>query len=118
MQDRSINSALVALRKQIIRGNGAGLDHIEALMALRGVELRPVLPPRSKDAARRGHMAAMVVSALRENGPQTARDVTEYVAKRRPEIAHADAHKRAAMALSNLKIKGLVRRYGRLWLLG
>ncbi len=115
MQDKSIDGALVALRVQIIRGKLEGLDHVEALMSLRGIELRPVLPARKPDVARSGHMAAMVLNTLRENGPQLARDVTAYVAVRRPELSYADAHKRSAMALSNLKLRGMACRDGRVW---
>ncbi|MTJ05746.1 MAG: hypothetical protein FH759_13765, partial [Sediminimonas qiaohouensis] len=39
MQDRTIDNALLALRKEIVRHGRDGLDHVEALLTLRGVEL-------------------------------------------------------------------------------
>ncbi len=115
MQDKSINNALLALRKQITRGDGVGLAHVEALLALRGVHMPAVLPAKLPDAARRGHMARMVMDVLRD-GPMTAREVAAYVSERRPEIDFDAAHKRAALALSKLKKAGLISREGRLWL--
>lgn len=37
MQDRTINNALLALHRQIAQGDGAGLEHVLALMAMRGL---------------------------------------------------------------------------------
>ena len=50
MSERSINSALLALRKQLIRGDGLGLEHVEALLVMRGVALPCVLPAKRPDA--------------------------------------------------------------------
>ena len=38
MLDKSITSALLALRAQIIRGNLDGLDNVEALLVQRGID--------------------------------------------------------------------------------
>jgi len=54
MQDKSINGALLALRKQIIRGDLDGLAHVEALLVLRGADLPAVLPAKRQDAAAAG----------------------------------------------------------------
>ena len=40
MQDKAINNALLALRRQIIRENLDGLAEVETLLRLRGVPLR------------------------------------------------------------------------------
>jgi len=69
MQDKSVNSALLALRKQIIRGDLDGLAHVEALLAMRGVAMPAVLPAKRPDVVRRGHMAVMIPNALRD-GPK------------------------------------------------
>ena len=42
--DKSIDRALLAPRKKIIRGNLDGLDHVEALLAMRGVDMPEVRP--------------------------------------------------------------------------
>ena len=54
MQERTINSALLALRKQMIRGEGEGLDHVEALLALRGIHPPRVMRAKRSDVAKRG----------------------------------------------------------------
>ena len=50
MLDKSMDGARLALRKGIIRGDGAGLEHVEALLALRRVTLPRVLPAKRADA--------------------------------------------------------------------
>jgi len=65
MQDRTINNALLTLRKQIIRGDGEGLEHVEALLAMWGVRLPQVLADM-QHRARRGQMRRMVTQALAE----------------------------------------------------
>jgi hypothetical protein len=66
MQDKSIDGALLALRKQIIRGDGNGLCHIEALLRQRGVHMPAVLPAKRKDVAGKGLMAIWVMQALQD----------------------------------------------------
>ncbi len=107
MQDKTIDNALLALRKQNIRGGGAGLDHVETLLQMRGVDMPRVFPAKRKDVARKGQMTALVLAALR-GGPKTALEVTAYVAPRRPELSPEAAKKRTAQALSKLKMRGVV----------
>jgi hypothetical protein len=116
MQDKSINGALLALRKRIVRGDLDGLAHVEALLVLRGVAMPAVLPPKRQDAARRNHMALLVLDAIRA-GHDTQQAVTAYVAERRPEINRDAAYKRSGLCLARLLRKGLVRREGRVWTL-
>ena len=41
MLDKTITNALIALRRQIIRGNLDRLDHVNALLAARGIARLP-----------------------------------------------------------------------------
>ena len=107
MQDKTINSALLALRKNLIRECGAGLDHVEALLAMRGVPMPAVLPAKRRDVARKGHMAAMILEALRR-GPKPLREIAAHVASKRPEIDERAAYVRTTQALDKLKRKGRV----------
>ncbi|GAA6199211.1 hypothetical protein [Aquicoccus sp. SU-CL01552] len=111
MQDKSIDNALLALRKQIIRGNRDGLEHVEALLRLRGVDMPRVLPAKRSDVARRGHMTLLILDILRD-GPKTLQEVAARVAEYRPESADR-AFSRTAQALSKMKAKGLVGYEGR-----
>lgn len=115
MQDRTINSALLALRKQIIRGDGQGLDKVEALLEMRGVPMPRVMPARRADASRHGLMSIIVLDALRDS-PKALRDIVAHVAARRPELEYLAAYTRTTQVLAKLKLKGLVRREGTVWL--
>ena len=114
MQDKTINNALLALRKQIIRSNGARLEHVEALLEARGVPTPRVMPAKRQDAARRGHMSLIVLDALRD-GPKPAIQVTAHVAPRRPEITPEAAKQRTSQCLTKLKVRGLVALDGLVW---
>ncbi len=107
MQDKSINGALLALRKQIIRGKLDGLANVEALMAMRGADLPRVMPAKRKDVARKGHMTALVLEVLRD-GSCHIQQVNEFVASKRPELNGKDLHKRTRNTLDRLRRKGLV----------
>jgi len=114
MLDKSIDGALLALRKQIIRGDEAGLEHVEALLEARGVPMPRVMPAKRKDAARRGHMRLLVLSALRERHMRVP-EIAAHVSARRPELAPEAAYHRAGQCLARLKREGSVQREGRLW---
>jgi len=113
MQDKSIDGALLALRKQIIRGDLDGLEHVEALLRLRGVDMPRVMPAKRKDVARKGLMTLLILDILRD-GPKTLLEVAARVAEKRPESADR-AYSRTAQALSKMKAKGLVWHEGRVW---
>lgn len=114
MQDRTIDNALLALRKQIIRGGGEGLDHVETLLRVRGVDMPRVMPAKKSDVARKGHMQLLILESLK-SGPRTVREIVAYVAKRRPEISHEAAYTRTGQRLPVLRRKGLVRRGDGVW---
>ena len=54
MQDKTISNALLALRKQIIRGDSDGLAQVETLLRMRSVDMPRVLPAKRSDVARKG----------------------------------------------------------------
>ena len=75
----TITRALVALRAELIREGGPGLDHVEALLQLRGHNLGPV-PRKAVTPARfrRGKLRVAIYAALRP-GPLTGREIVERV---------------------------------------
>lgn len=115
MQDKSIDGALLALRKQIIRGDQDGLEHVEALLRLRGVPMPRILPGKRSDVARRGHMRVWILGALRD-GPKTLQEVTDWIAEKTPHVPRRRVYSRVSQALHKLKVSGLVRHEGRVWL--
>ncbi len=114
MLDKTIDSALANLRRDLIRSGGDGLEHVEALMRLRGVPMPRVMPPKKPDAARYGQMRRLIYAALRD-GPRTAPEIARVVAASPPEITPEEALKRTWNALSKMKHEGLVGREGRVW---
>lgn len=115
MQDKTIDNALLALRKQIIRGDGKGLEHVEALLSARGVPMPEVRPAKRPDAARNNQMRWLVLEALRD-GPKTLREIVPVVCSKRPEIGPDATYVRTTQALNKMQIRGMVRREGRVWL--
>ena len=114
MQDKSIDGALLALRKTIIRGKLDGLAHVEALLVLRAVHMPAVLPAKKPDVAKCGQMSRLVRETLR-GGPMTTREISAIVAAARPEISPEVAHRRTEQVLCNMKFAGALVRDGRLW---
>lgn len=108
MLDKSIDAALLALRKQIIRGDGNGLAHVEALCLMRGLELRRVAPAQRKDAARKGETARLVIGALRD-GPRSRADIVALLAASKPDLDHLTCYRRIDRAITKLQAKGAVR---------
>ena len=118
MLDKTINSALLTLRAQIIRGDGKGQDHVEAMLRSRGIDPQTciVRAKRKADAARKGLMRVIVLDALR-GGPKTLRELAQIVAARRPEIGQEAAYQRTGQVLARMKRAVSVVREGRLWAL-
>lgn len=114
MQDATIDNALLALRKQIILGGGEGRDHVQALLQMRGVRLPRVLGPKAADAMRKGHMAYMILEALRQR-PMTRKELVVRLADKRHDVSQEKLYWRTAYALNKLRVKGLVMRDGRVW---
>lgn len=107
MLENSIDGALLALRKQIIREKREGLAHVEALLSMRGVHMPAVLPAKHKDAARKGYMAIWVMQALRD-GPLPFRGVVAHAELQRPELELEAVRSRTGQALYKLKYSGHV----------
>lgn len=103
MQDKSIDGALLALRKQIIRGNGQGLAHVEALLTMRGVPTPRVMPAKKADAAKRGQMRALVFDVLRD-GPKPLQDIVAHVVAARPDLEPRAAYKRTKQVLAKMRL--------------
>ena len=108
MQDRTIDNALLALRKH----GGTQGKLAEVLLDMRGVE-----PPRyyQNEPAKRGQTARFVLTAL-QDGPKTCPQIADALALNRPDLARKVLLQRVYMALCRLESKGLVRREGRVWL--
>ena len=107
MQDRTIDNALLALRK---RGGAQG-KIAEALLDMRGVPLPNVY---STKQMRRGQASRYVVNALRD-GPKTCPQIADLLGFDMPDLTRPELLQRVDNALRRVEAKVLVRREGRLW---
>ena len=114
MQDRTITSALLNLRAQIIRGKLDGLDHVEALLAARGVDLPHVPRPHADNSMPRLGMTRLLLSALRD-GPKGGVAAARYVAEHQPTISYREAQRRVHQALARMVANGFAVRDGGRW---
>ena len=114
MLDKSIDAALVELRRQIVRGGLEGQEHVEALLIARGVALRPVTRQLVAVRLPRNYLRWMILAALRD-GPMTGPAIAAMVMERTPQIAPEQAYFRAYSAVTRLRYAGLVVREGKWW---
>lgn len=114
MQDKTIDNALLALRKQIIRGDLDGLDHVEALLTARGVRLPRVLRPWRANQARAHEVRLIVLKALQRR-PMRLAELAQIIADKRGETYGQPLRNRTAQCLYKMKLAGMVVRERRLW---
>ncbi|MES2843723.1 MAG: hypothetical protein V4804_17035 [Pseudomonadota bacterium] len=74
MLDKTITNALLALRAQIVRERLGGLNHVEALLVARGVELaaHPVRRKIPADSCKQREVKLIVAEALRDGPKRTS----------------------------------------------
>lgn len=107
MQDRTINNALLALRKE----GGPQGKLAEVLLDMRGVDWSGWVQDRP---FRRGEMRHLLISELKA-GPKLTAELGAVVLSARPEITKRSATHRAYQALHRLEDRGQVTRDGCLW---
>lgn len=114
VSEDTIRNALLYIRAEIVRDNLNGLEHVDALLAMRGHEAAPV-PRKTPKAFKRGELRRMILDALRD-GPQTGAQLAERIAGQRDGLTRQQAYKRVYIALHGMQRRGMVRHQGRLWL--
>ncbi len=110
MQDKTITNALLQLRAQIIRSGLDGLDHVEALLIARGVDLQPARKPY-RPRHGRTYARLLILDAVR-SGPLPGRAIASYAVARVPQ----DALRRlVSSALWKMGDAGVLVRNNGLW---
>ena len=106
--DETINTSLYYLRAQIIREGVDGLEHVEALMKLRGLTLDALSVPEKRNRRfRKGQLRQAILDELR-NGPRTSRQLQDAIGHSMNNFRHT---------LLTLESRGVVRRDRSTWLL-
>ena len=110
----TIVATLHHLRCIIGRADDPGIEHVDALLRYLGTDpdTLPMPQKRPKHFAR-NELRRAILDALR-SGPMTGAQIAEAV---RGDLDPAAAYKRTYQALHKMKVNGMVRREGRVWLL-
>ena len=114
MLDKTITAALLALRAQIIRGKLDGLDHVEALLALRGAALPHVRRMIPANSCGPGTIRMAIIMALRD-GPKRPAQVAAAFHATHPQLPYAVACQRVYRSAGKMVEQGTVIRDGWLW---
>jgi hypothetical protein len=114
LKPETITRALVALRAELIREGGPGLEHVEALLQLRGHNLGPV-PQKAKTPARfrRNRLRVAIYAALRD-GPLTGPEIVRRVSEAHG-IGYAAVYRSVYTQLGEMRRAGRVVREDGRW---
>ena len=104
MQERSIIGVLCHMRSEIIREKLEGLDHVEALMRLRGFDpaSQHVRHKQRQNRFRQSQIKRAVIAALKD-GPLTGRDMAARIHTQRPDLTYKEVYDRQYQALARMK---------------
>jgi len=108
----TIRRALQNLRAQIIRNGEPGLEHVKALLQLRGDNLGPV-PRKANSFFRRGKLRVAIFVALR-GGPLTGPEVVALVCVAHG-LAYGSMYRSVYAQLGQMKKAGQLRHEERVW---
>ena len=95
MLDKTIDSALQQLHRQAMNGKG-GMEHVLALMALRGLAPVNTRPSPVGGGKRRKETKALVIQALRDGVTDTG-VMAAILMQLRPDLTPKQAHQRVYM---------------------
>lgn len=112
-KDQTLVSALHFMRCKIARDGGDGLDHVDALLRLYGVDPESLPMPRlTPKHFARGKLRIAIMEALR-GGPMAGVDLARRVQGN--GLDFADAYKRVYQCLNAMQNAGIVQREGGKW---
>ena len=113
LKPETITRALLALRAELIREGGEGLEHVEALLRLRGNNLPPVPRKAPPQNFKRGRLRLAICAALRD-GPLLGPQIVERVCAAHG-LAYRAIYQNVYAQLYCMKKAGQVGHEGRLW---
>jgi hypothetical protein len=105
IKEDTIISSLHYMRAVTIRENAEGLEHIDALLRLRGVDPESLpVPQKFPKTFKRGQLTQAILRELRE-GPLRGGELARRL---QGNLAYEDAYKKVYAALHRLKARGAV----------
>ena len=110
LKPETITRGLVALRAELIRDGGPGLEHVEALLALRGTTTSPRCRATAHPRFRRGKLRMAIQAALRDD-PLTGREIVEHVCGAH-RLAYGAMYRSVYAQLGMMKKAGRVAQRG------
>ena len=115
MTERTLLHALEQVRRECIYG-ADGVEHVDALLRLRGVDPDSLYVPRKMPSNRFSNreLKRMVLNALKER-PRTSRQIGEYIYALHPHIDLEACVSRARGALYRIRRQSLVVREKGVW---
>ncbi len=113
LKPETITRALVALRAELIREGGSGLEHVEVLLQIRGHNLGPVPRKAKPPNFRRGKLRAAIYAALKD-GPLPGPEIVERVCTVHG-LALGRVYRSAYTQLGHMRRAGLVMHEGPFW---
>lgn len=115
VKPHTIDNALYHLRALCVRDGHEGLEHVESLLRLRGLDPDAMhVPKKQPRRFRRGELRKAVLDAVGK-GPVPSRAVTDAIQALRPDLDEGWLHPRIMVSLSTLKNEGLVKRGSQGW---
>ncbi|WP_371229383.1 hypothetical protein [Roseovarius sp. 2305UL8-3] len=113
--ETTIRNALLYMRAECLRDGVEGVDHVDALLRLRGHDPEAFgFADKRPKAFRKGELRQMVLDALRD-GPQTGAEIACRVQARKQVLTYKQAYRRVYGCLEQLQRRGLVVHEGRVW---
>jgi hypothetical protein len=113
LKPETITRALAALRAELIREGGAGLEHVEALLQLRGNNLAPVPRKAPPQRFKRNRLRIAIRIALRD-GPITGPEIVTRIAAAHG-LEYREIYRSVYSQLGQMRRAGVVVRESGLW---
>lgn len=111
-KEETLVAALHFMRCQIVREGAEGLEHIDALLRLRGVDPKSLpVPQKFPKTFKRGHLTQAILRELRD-GPLRG---SELARRLQGNLAYDDAYKKVYAALHRLGRSGIILPKNNLW---
>lgn len=116
LKPKTVIDTLHYVRQEMVREDRDGLEHVDYLLRMYGVEPMALnMPAKTPKDFRKGELRRMVLETLR-GGPQTGAQIANAVNARKRDMDYKRVYKRVYICLWGLKQRSLVKHEGRMWL--